>query len=72
MKNFTSLSVILVFCSINTYAREFTFIADDNKITTKICMAAATNNTDVMVSKIRMLSRRGTTLNLTSPHLLIR
>ena len=64
MKTFTSflISLILFCCSINTYAAEYEFIADDNKFTTKICMAAVTDNTEVMVSKLRMLSRRGTAL----------
>ena len=64
MKTFTSflISLILFCCSINTYAAEYEFIADDNKFTTKICMAAVTDNTEVMVRKLRMLSRRGTAL----------
>ena len=68
MKKLTSLSIsiILLCCSINTYAGEFTFIANDNKSTTKICLAAVTDNTDVMISKLRMLSQRGTALSFRS------
>ena len=68
MKAFTSLSISLfLFCfSINTFAAEYEFVAQDNKSTTKICMAAVTDNTEVMISKIRMLSRRGTALNFRS------
>ncbi|WNC67939.1 DUF3718 domain-containing protein [Thalassotalea nanhaiensis] len=62
MKTFTSLLILFCF-SINTHASEFKFIASDNKITTKICMAAVTDNTKVMISKLRMLSRRGSALS---------
>ncbi len=66
MKVLTLLLVILFFCSFNTYANGFKFISDDNKITTKICIAAASDNTEVMISKIRMLSQRGTALSVRS------
>jgi len=54
MKKFTLISLILFCCSINTYAAEF--VAGDNTHETKICMAAVNDNTQVMVSKLRMLS----------------
>jgi hypothetical protein len=56
MKNITSLSLILFCCSINIYAAELEFIADNNKNTTKVCMAAVTDNTKVMINKLRRLS----------------
>jgi hypothetical protein len=63
MKTFTSLLLILFCCSINSYAAEIKFIAEDNKSTTKICMAAVTNNTKVMIGNLRMLSLRGSALS---------
>jgi len=62
MKTFTSLSIILFCCSINTYAADFEFIAEDNKRITKVCMAAVTDNTEVMKANLRML-RGGSVLS---------
>ena len=68
MKTLTALSLVLIlFCfSANTDATELKFVALDNKITTTICMAAVRNNTELMKSKLRMLSRRGTALSYRS------
>jgi hypothetical protein len=66
MKIFTSLLLILFCFSINTYAAEFKFVTGDNKSTTKACMAAVTDKTEVMISKLQMLSRRGTALSFRS------
>ena len=65
MKSSTSISLSLIlFCfSINTFAAELRFVANDNKTTTQVCMAAVTDNTEVMIKKIRKLSRRGTALS---------
>jgi hypothetical protein len=65
MKTSLFLLISLYFSSI-TYAAEFEFIADDNKRITKVCMAAVTDNTKVMISKLRMLSRGGTALSFRS------
>jgi hypothetical protein len=56
MKKFTLISSILFCCSINTYAAEFEFVAGDNTHETKICIAAVNDNTQVMVSKLKMMS----------------
>jgi len=66
MKIFTSLSVILLCCSTSSYAAEYEFAAGDSKIETKICMAAVTDNTEVMISNLKKLSRRGTALPFAS------
>ncbi len=66
MKIFTSLSLILFCCSVNTYAAEFKFVAGDNKSTTKICMAAATDNSKVMIRDLRILKQRGAALSFRS------
>ena len=55
MKAFTSLTLVLLFCSNNTYATELKLIASDNNMITKICMAAAADNTKVMIRNIRKL-----------------
>jgi len=62
MKTFKSLSLVLFCCSINTNAAEFKFVAEDNKSTTMICMAAVTNNTEVMTRNLRMLRLKGSAL----------
>ncbi len=66
MKILLALPIVLFCFSINTYAAEYQFVAVDNKSTTKVCMAAVTDNTEVMKSKLRMLSRRGTALTFRS------
>lgn len=66
MKILTALSIVLFCFSINTFAAEYEFIADDNKTETKICIAAATDNSAVMKSKLRKLSQRGTALSFRS------
>ena len=55
-----SLSLILFCVLINTFAAELRFVANNKKTTTQVCMAAVTDNTEVMINKIRRLSRRGT------------
>lgn len=62
MKIFKSLSVILFCCSNSAYAAEYEFAAVDNTIETKICIAAVTDNTEVMISNLKKLSQRGTAL----------
>ena len=42
---------ILLFCSINTYATEYQFVAGDRSLETKMCIAAVTNN----VKKLKRL-----------------
>ncbi|GAA0858369.1 hypothetical protein [Aliiglaciecola litoralis] len=66
MKKFTSLSVILLCTSISTYAAEYEFIAGDSSIETKTCIAAVTNDTEAMISNLKMLGRRGTSLSYRS------
>ena len=66
MKTFTLLTLVSLCFSINAYAGEITFVAQDNKNTTKICLSAVTDNTEVMISKLRMLSQRGTALSFRS------
>lgn len=66
MKIFKSLSVILMCCSSITYAAEFEFVAVDSSIETETCIAAVTDNTEVMISNLKKLSRRGTALSFRS------
>ena len=63
MKNVTPLALILFCFSTGTLATDFKFVASDNKGTTQICIAAATDNTEVMISNLKKLSRRGTSLS---------
>ena len=72
MKTLTLVSLILLCSSIKSNAAEFEFIADDDKHTTKICIAAATDNTKVMIDGLRRLSQKATVLNYRSIVNLIR
>ena len=63
MKKVTPLASILFCFSTVTLATDFNFVASDNKSTTQVCLAAATDNTEVMISKLQKLSRRGTALS---------
>lgn len=64
MKIFTStILIVLAFFSTNSYAADFEFIAKDNSRTTRVCIAAVTDNTNVMIKGIRRLSQSGTALS---------
>ena len=56
----TSIALILFSCSIDTYATEYKFVAQDNAKATQICMAAVTDNTQVLRSKIQRLTFEST------------
>ena len=66
MKTISLLGSVIIFSSFSTNATELTFEAADNNAATQICMAAATDNTQEMVSKLKALSRRGTALSYQS------
>jgi hypothetical protein len=63
MKNVTPFALILFCLSTGTLAADFKFVTTDNSGTTQICLAAATDNTEVMISNLQKLSRRGTSLS---------
>ncbi|MFT6267255.1 MAG: hypothetical protein ACJAVV_000045 [Alphaproteobacteria bacterium] len=59
----TSISLVLFGCSLNIYASEFEFLVKDTSNTTKVCMAAVTDDAELMKRQIKRLSQNGTALS---------
>ncbi len=66
MKILTFLTLTLILCSTHTDASQVKFVAGDNKDATSVCIAAVTDDTEVLANDLKKLSRRGTALNFRS------